>query len=135
MLELSSILLNLHLSNITSTDAHSEGSPVRISHEVRTSQDIGGTIHIEPNDRPIAGQKTRIWIALTKRGGEVIPYAKCNCQMEVRSLTDLRYPTPQKLLIDFWDYRVSKLHFRKLDDMNSISKVHRRMMAVLHHLN
>ncbi len=88
MLELSSILLNLHLSNITSTDAHSEGSPVRISHEVRTSQDIGGTIHIEPNDRPIAGQKTRIWIALTKRGGEVIPYAKCNCQMEVRSLTD-----------------------------------------------
>ena len=61
---------------------------VAIAHEVRTSQEVGGTIHIEPNDRPVAGKKTRIWIALTKRGGEVIPYQKCNCRMEVRSLTD-----------------------------------------------
>jgi len=61
---------------------------VAIAHEVRISQEVGGTIHIEPNDRPVAGKKTRIWIALTKRGGEVIPYQKCNCRMEVRSLTD-----------------------------------------------
>jgi len=59
-----------------------------IAHEVRTSQDVGGTIHIEPNDRPVVGKKTRIWIALTKRGGELIPYEKCNCRMEVRSLTN-----------------------------------------------
>ena len=59
-----------------------------IAHEVRTSQEVGGTIHIEPSDRPMAGKKTRIWIALTKRGGEVIPYQKCNCRLEVRSLTD-----------------------------------------------
>jgi len=88
MIEVASVLLNLHLSNVPSIDGHLEGSPVRIAHEVRTSQDVGGTIHIEPNDRPVVGKKTRIWIALTKRGGEVIPYAKCNCQMEVRSLTD-----------------------------------------------
>ena len=61
---------------------------VAIAHEVRTSQEVGGTIHIEPNDRPVVGKKTRIWIALTKRGGEVIAYEKCNCRMEVRSLTD-----------------------------------------------
>ena len=61
---------------------------VATAHEVRISQEVGGTIHIEPNDRPVAGKKTRIWIALTKRGGEVIPYEKCNCRMEVRSLTD-----------------------------------------------
>jgi hypothetical protein len=59
-----------------------------IAHEVRTSQEVGGTIHIEPNDRPIAGKKSTIWVALTKRGGEIIPYAKCNCRMEVRSLSD-----------------------------------------------
>lgn len=63
-------------------------SELAIAHEVRTSQEVGGTIHIEPNDRPVAGKKTRIWIALTKRGGEVIAYEKCNCRMEVRSLTD-----------------------------------------------
>lgn len=59
-----------------------------IAHEVRTSQEVGGTIHIEPNDRPVAGKKSTIWIALTKRGGEIIPYEKCNCRMEVRSLID-----------------------------------------------
>lgn len=88
MFEVASVLLNLNLSNVPSIDSHLEISPVRIAHEVRTSQDVGGTIHIEPNDRPVAGKKTRIWIALTKRGGEIIPYEKCNCQMEVRSLTD-----------------------------------------------
>ena len=61
---------------------------VAIAHEVKTSQEVGGTIHIEPNDRPIAGKKSRIWIALTKRGGEIIPYRKCNCRIEVRSLSD-----------------------------------------------
>jgi hypothetical protein len=64
------------------------GTTAAIAHEVRTSQEVGGTIHIEPNDRPIAGKKSTIWVALTKRGGEIIPYAKCNCRMDVRSLSD-----------------------------------------------
>ena len=90
MLEIASILLNLNLSNSPNIDSHlkSSSSPIRIAHEVRTSQEVGGTIHIEPNDRPIAGKKTTIWIALTKRGGEIIPYGKCNCRLEVRSLSD-----------------------------------------------
>ena len=90
MLEIASILLNLNLSTTPSIDSHLDKSslPVRIAHEVRTSQEVGGTIHIEPNDRPIAGKKTTIWIALTKRGGEIIPYGKCNCRLEVRSLSD-----------------------------------------------
>ena len=58
------------------------------AHEVKTSSEVGGTIHIEPNDRPIVGQRTRIWVALTRRGGTVIPYANCDCRMEVRSLSD-----------------------------------------------
>lgn len=91
MFEVASILLNLHLStayNINSSQLEKLPAPVRIAHEVKTSQEVGGTIHIEPNDRPVAGKKSRIWIALTKRGGEIIPYGKCNCQLEVRSLTD-----------------------------------------------
>jgi hypothetical protein len=91
MFEVASILLNLNLSTVPNLDsAYSEKvlSPVRIAHEVRISNAVGGTIHIEPNDRPIAGRKSRIWIALTKRGGEIIPYEKCNCRLEVRSLTN-----------------------------------------------
>ncbi len=61
---------------------------VGFAHEVKVSSEVGGTIHIEPNDRPIVGQRTRIWVALTRRGGSVIPYANCDCRMEVRSLSD-----------------------------------------------
>jgi hypothetical protein len=91
MFEVASILLNLHLStaySVNSSHLEQLPPPVRIAHEVKTSQEVGGTIHIEPNDRPVAGKKSRIWIALTKRGGELIPYRKCNCRLEVRSLTD-----------------------------------------------
>lgn len=91
MLELASLLLNLNVSTTSNLDIpYSEKVllPIRIAHEVKTSNSVGGTIHIEPNDRPIAGKKSRVWIALTKRGGEIIPYEKCNCRLEVRSLTN-----------------------------------------------
>ncbi|MFM7599887.1 MAG: hypothetical protein ACKO7R_01600 [Pseudanabaena sp.] len=91
MFEAASILLNLHLSpayNINSSQLENLPPPVRVAHEVKASQGVGGTIHIEPNDRPVVGKKSRIWIALTRRGGELIPYGKCNCRLEVRSLTD-----------------------------------------------
>jgi hypothetical protein len=72
-----------------------------IAHEVKTSNEVGGTIHIEPNDRPIAGKKSRIWIALTKRGGEIIPYEKCDCRLEVRSLTNksIKFAVPKSASI------------------------------------
>ncbi len=91
MFEVAAIFLNLNLSTVPSLDSSYSKrvlSPVLIAHEVRTSNAVGGTIHIEPNDRPIAGQKSRVWMALTRRGGEIIPYEKCNCRLEVRSLTN-----------------------------------------------
>lgn len=101
MIEVAAIFLNLNLGKLPQMNDQPAIAPTRIAHEVRTSQDVGGTIHIEPNDRPVAGKKTRIWIALTRRGGEIIPYEKCNCQMEVRSLTDrsLRFTIKNPLAI------------------------------------
>ena len=85
MFEVASMILHLSIPSHVETQVV---LPLRIAHEVKTSGQIGGTIHIEPNDRPVAGKKTRIWVALTRRGGEIIPYDKCNCIMEVRSLTN-----------------------------------------------
>ena len=67
---------------------HLAQAPIKIAHEVKVSSEIGGTIHIDPNDRPIAGKKSRVWIALTRRGGETVPYSSCNCQMEIQSQSD-----------------------------------------------
>lgn len=53
------------------------------AHKVEVSGDVGGTIHIEPNDNPRAGEASQAWFALTRRGGKVIPLAQCNCQLAV----------------------------------------------------
>lgn len=55
------------------------------AHEVETSQDVGGTFHIEPNDAPSAGKPELAWFALTRKGGKVIPLEQCNCKLAVYS--------------------------------------------------
>lgn len=55
------------------------------AHKVQIAKDIGGTIHIEPNDTPQAGSSALTWIALTRKGGQVIPLQQCNCKLAVYS--------------------------------------------------
>jgi hypothetical protein len=57
-------------------------SPV-FAHKVKISEDVGATLHIEPNDNPRAGEPAQAWFALTRKGGKVIPLAECNCQLAV----------------------------------------------------
>ncbi|MBW4476874.1 MAG: hypothetical protein KME54_08365 [Tolypothrix brevis GSE-NOS-MK-07-07A] len=56
---------------------------VASAHNVKTTADVGGTLHIQPNDNPRAGEPTQVWIALTRKGGKVIPLKECNCQLAV----------------------------------------------------
>ncbi|MEA5512719.1 hypothetical protein [Nodularia sp. UHCC 0506] len=51
------------------------------AHQVQISEDVGATIHIEPNDNPRAGEPTQAWFALTRKGGETIPLAQCDCEL------------------------------------------------------
>ncbi|WP_392479874.1 hypothetical protein [Nostoc sp. C110] len=53
------------------------------AHKVEVSGDVGGTLHIEPNDNPRAGEPSQVWFALTRRGGRVIPLSQCNCRLAV----------------------------------------------------
>lgn len=53
------------------------------AHEVKTSQDVGGTFHIEPDDNPRAGESALAWFALTSKGGQIIPLSQCNCKLAV----------------------------------------------------
>ncbi|MCV3214126.1 hypothetical protein OGM63_11490 [Plectonema radiosum NIES-515] len=56
---------------------------VASAHNVKTTADVGGTLHIQPNDNPRAGERSQVWIALTRKGGKVIPLKECNCQLAV----------------------------------------------------
>ena len=53
------------------------------AHEVELSNQVGGTLHLEPNDNPKAGTASLAWIALTRRGGQPIPLTDCNCKLSV----------------------------------------------------
>ncbi|HEY9763189.1 MAG TPA: hypothetical protein V6D07_11740 [Trichocoleus sp.] len=55
------------------------------AHQVKVAGDVGGTLHIEPNDTARAGEPSQIWFALVRKGGEVIPLADCTCQLSVYS--------------------------------------------------
>lgn len=57
------------------------------AHKIQVSQDVGGTLHIEPDDTPLAGKATLTWIVLTHKGGQPLPLGQCNCQLSV-------YPEP-----------------------------------------
>lgn len=55
------------------------------AHKVQTAADVGATLHIEPNDNPRAGESSLTWFALTRKGGQIIPLAECDCQLAVYS--------------------------------------------------
>ena len=58
------------------------GTPV-IAHKIKVAEDIAVTIHIEPDDRPRAGEPAQAWFVLTQAGGGVVPLAACHCQLAV----------------------------------------------------
>lgn len=53
------------------------------AHEVETSAEMGGTLHMEPNDTPRANQPSLAWIALTRKGGTVVPLSDCRCHLAI----------------------------------------------------
>ncbi|MBK1989551.1 hypothetical protein A0J48_018765 [Sphaerospermopsis aphanizomenoides BCCUSP55] len=57
--------------------------PIAAAHTVKIAGDVGGTIHIEPNDNPRAGETAQTWFALTRKGGQVLPLKECNCQLAI----------------------------------------------------
>jgi hypothetical protein len=55
-----------------------------IGHTVKTATDVAATFHLEPSHNPKAGEPARIWFALTKAGGQLIPLSDCDCQLAVK---------------------------------------------------
>lgn len=53
------------------------------AHEVEVSGDVAATFHLEPNHNPRAGETAKVWFALTRRGGKIIPLDQCNCKLAV----------------------------------------------------
>jgi hypothetical protein len=65
-----------------------------VAHEVQLGEDVGATMHIEPNDVAQAGAPTAVWFALTKAGGEVIPLTACDCRLTLYNSGEQPLATP-----------------------------------------
>ena len=59
--------------------------PPASAHKIETAEDVGATLHIEPNDTPRAGETALTWFALTRKGGKIIPLKECDCQLAIYS--------------------------------------------------
>ncbi len=75
--------INLLIGLLVALGGAFVNQPQPLAHEVELSNEVGGTLHIEPNDSPKAGTASLTWIALTRRGGQPIPLADCNCNLSV----------------------------------------------------
>lgn len=65
-----------------------------LAHEVQIADDVGATLHIEPDDVPLAGAPTTAWFALTQAGGIVIPLEQCNCNLTIYDNDAVAVETP-----------------------------------------
>ena len=65
-----------------------------LAHKVEVQEDVGATLHIEPDDIPKAGALTDVWFALTKVGGVVIPLEDCDCTLTVYDASDVAIASP-----------------------------------------
>jgi hypothetical protein len=66
------------------------GAPA-VAHEIDVAAGVAGLWHIEPDHHPRAGEPAKIWIALTREGGVVLPLSQANCELAI-------YTQPQKPL-------------------------------------
>jgi hypothetical protein len=55
------------------------------AHNIQVKGDVAGLWHVDPNHSPKAGEKARAWVALTRKGGKILPLSEANCQMAVFS--------------------------------------------------
>jgi hypothetical protein len=65
-----------------------------LAHEIETSGNVAATFHIEPSHNPKAGQASKAWFALTRRGGQLIPLSQCDCKLAVYALPRKSGATP-----------------------------------------
>jgi hypothetical protein len=54
-----------------------------IAHQVKIAEEVGATIHVEPNDNPRAGENSQTWFGLTRKGGKTIALEECDCQLAI----------------------------------------------------
>ncbi|MEM6437422.1 MAG: hypothetical protein AAF773_26740 [Cyanobacteria bacterium P01_D01_bin.115] len=87
-------LLTAFITGLMGGGLAAVNSSTSLAHEVQIADDVGATLHIEPDDVPLAGAPTTAWFALTQAGGTVIPLDQCNCRLTLYDNDTVAVETP-----------------------------------------
>lgn len=68
--------------------AHQAITQQSSAHQANSSETVNATIHLDPDDRPRAGQPSLTWFLLTQPNGDIISPSTCLCEVTVYNATD-----------------------------------------------
>jgi len=53
------------------------------SHQIASNNGVTVQVHVNPNDEPIAGQPTTVWVVRVKARNAVFAWKTCRCRLNV----------------------------------------------------
>jgi hypothetical protein len=53
------------------------------SHQIASNNGVSVQVHVNPNDEPIAGEPTTIWVVRVKGKDAIFSWKTCRCRMRV----------------------------------------------------
>jgi len=53
------------------------------AHQIASSNGVSVQVHVNPNDEPVAGEATTIWVVRVKALKATFAWATCRCRMKV----------------------------------------------------
>ena len=54
-----------------------------LAHEIARDGNVGGLLHIEPDDAPVVGKPNAFYFEVNQKGGKAILLAQCSCSLQV----------------------------------------------------
>ena len=53
------------------------------SHQIASNNGVSVQVHVDPNDEPVAGQPTTVWVVRVKGLNAVFSWKTCRCRLKV----------------------------------------------------
>lgn len=57
--------------------------PTASAHDLARDGAVGGLLHLQPDDEPVAGQPSALFVDLRALGGGAVTLAQCGCTLKV----------------------------------------------------
>ncbi len=53
------------------------------AHQIASNNGVSVQVHVDPNDEPVAGEKTTVWVVRVKARNATFAWKTCRCKLKV----------------------------------------------------